>query len=49
MTAGTRTLIVRRLMRNAVVVIAATAIFGFKAAERGPIAEPASVTIASAS
>ena len=48
MQAATRTLIARRLMRNALVVVAATAIFGFKAAERGPLLEPAPVTIASA-
>lgn len=48
MTAGNRTLIARRLIRNAVVVIAATAIFGFKAAERGPVKEPAPIAIASA-
>lgn len=46
MTAGNRTLIARRLMRNAVVVIAATAIFGFKAAERGPLTAPAPIEIA---
>jgi hypothetical protein len=48
MTAANRTLIARRLMRNALVVVAATAIFGFKAAERGPLLEPAPVAIASA-
>jgi hypothetical protein len=48
MTAGNRALLARRLLRNAVVIIAATAIFGFKAAERGPLNEPAPMAIASA-
>ncbi len=48
MTAGNRTIIARRLIRNAVVVIAATAIFGFKAAERGPVSGPAPMAVASA-
>lgn len=47
MPASNRTLIARRLLRNALVVVAATAIFGFKAAERGPHSEPAPVAVAS--
>ncbi|MFN3958344.1 MAG: hypothetical protein ACK4NP_00365 [Parvularculaceae bacterium] len=46
MTASDRTALARRLLRNALVVIAATAVFGFKAAERGPLAAPAPVAIA---
>jgi hypothetical protein len=42
MSAGKRAVLVRRLICNAMVVVAATAIFGFKAAERAaaPAASP---------
>jgi hypothetical protein len=47
MSAGKRRLLVRRLICNAMVVIAATAVFGFKAAERGALAGAAPIEIAS--
>lgn len=40
-------MLVRRLVCNAMVVIAATAIFGFKAAERGAVTAAAPIEIAS--
>ncbi len=43
------TRIVGRLIRNVVVVVAVTAIFGFKAAERSAIAATAPIEIASRS
>lgn len=43
MSSANRTHIARRLMRNALVLVAVTAIFGFKAAERNADAAPAEV------
>ena len=40
MSVGKRNALARRLLCNAMVVIAATAIFGFKAAERSAVAAP---------
>lgn len=47
MSAGKRAVLVRRLVCNAMVVVAATAIFGLKAAERGAHAGAAPIEIAS--
>jgi hypothetical protein len=47
MSAEKRSLFARRIARNAMVVIAATAIFGFKAAERSAAAAPAPIAVAS--
>ncbi len=46
MTTSERAILARRLLRNAVVLIAATAIFGFKAAESGRASAPAPIAIA---
>lgn len=47
MSAEKRTLLARRLFCNAMVVVAATAIFGFKAAERSAVPAAAPLEIAS--
>lgn len=47
MPVGNRRYLVRRLVCNALVVVAATAIFGFKAAERGAMTAAEPLEIAS--
>lgn len=42
-----RSRLIARLLRNAAVVVAVTAIFGFKAAERSALAEAAPLELAS--
>ncbi len=47
MPAEKRSLLARRLLCNAMAVVAATAIFGFKAAERGAVPAAAPLEVAS--